>query len=335
MYQCRYTFWDEKNFPGFKKALSDLYDRSVVQYLGEKHDPANQKRDLACIYKVFPLIEYYYVSLIKLGYVDKKNYFNVLNQLKSIESIGILKNSNIMGITVGRKILLNPVSETIGDLSSEEMFNLTVFHELGHIINLGWEKDYISLSEKLYNNSVIRNKLKKYGIKSKNDLVNGFILLEDVLVEEAAEDVLYRSKNCARPGFMPYKSIIFPGVDYRSNYSMYTIFQEIGLKFFRSFKFIDCFREKTVTSALKKSVTKGFNANFISKLEEEISEDFEKMSDFALILGCLGKIKNAYYADSGLAVKDDKKNNLYYYNLYQSLINGKIIRHVDDKKSVY
>ena len=59
------------------------------------------------------------------------------------------------------------------------------------------------------------------------------------------------------------------------------------------------------------------------------------MSDFALMLGCLGKVKNANYAGFGMAVKDDNKNNTYYYNLYLSLINDKIKRLVDQKNNIY
>lgn len=335
MYKCRYTFWDEKNFPGFSKALSDLYDRSINNYYKEKHDPKNLRRDLNAIYDVFPLIEYYYVSLIKLGYVDKKNYFNILNQLKSIESVGLLKPGAVRGLTVGNKIQINPEQQPMNDLTSSEMFDLTVFHELGHIINLSWEKDYHNLCDRLFNNMEIRNRLKKFGIKSKNDLLNGFILLEDVIVEEAAEDVLYRSKESNRPSFYIHRSKIFPGVEYRSNYAMYTVFQELGLKFFRAFNSTGSLEEKTVSSALKKSTTRAFNRDFISKIEEEICTDISNMSDFALMLGCLGKIKNANYSDFGLAVKDDKKNNTYYYNLYLSLINGKIKRLVDQKNNVY
>lgn len=335
MYKCRYTFWDEKNFPGFTKALSDLYDRSINNYYKEKHDPKNRRRDLNAIYDVFPLIEYYYVSLIKLGFVDKKNYFNILNQLKSIESVGLLKPGAVRGLTVGNKIQINPEQQPMEGLTSSEMFDLTVFHELGHIINLSWEKDYHNLCDRLFNNMEIRNRLKKFGIKSKNDLVNGFILLEDVIVEEAAEDVLYRSKEEARPSFYIHRSKVFPGVEYRSNYAMYTVFQELGLKFFRAFNSTGCLEEKTVSSALKKSTTRAFNRDFINRIEEEICTDINNMSDFALMLGCLGKIKNANYSDFGLAVKDDKKNNSYYYNLYMSLINGKIKRLVEQKNNVY
>lgn len=335
MYKCRYTFWDEKNFPGFTKALSDLYDRSIEKYFSENHDSKDHRRDLEAIYNIFPLIEYYYVSLIKLGYVDKKNYFNILNQLKDIESVGVLKPGPVRGLTVGKSIQVNPVQEPFNELSGDDLFKLTVFHELGHIINLSWEKEYHELSERLFNNREIRERLNKFGINSKNDLINGFILLEDVIVEEAAEDVLYRSKEEPRPPFMKYRSNIFPGVEYRSNYCMYTNFQELGLKFFRSFNFIDCFREKTVSSALKKSSTKAFNREFMTRMTDEICTDINKMSDFALILGCLGKVKNANYSDFGLAVKDDKRNNTYYYNLYLSLINDKIIRLVDEKKNNY
>lgn len=335
MYKCRYNFWDEKNFPGFSKSLSDLYDRSIENYFKENHDPKNQKRDLECIYSVFPLIEYYYVSLIKLGYVDKKNYFNILNQLKSIESVGILNSKLVRGLTVGNKIQISPEQQPMESLTSEEMKDLTVFHELGHIINLGWEKDYLNFCDRLFNNMEIRKKLNKYGIKSKNDLINGFILLEDVIVEEVAEDVLYRKKEEARPGFYMFRSKIIPGVEYRSNFVMYTIFQEIGLKFFRAFKTTNCFEEKTVSSALKKSTTRAFYRDFINKLIEEMCTDVSNMSDFALILGCLGKIKSANYADVGLAVKDDAKNNTYYYNLFQTLINDKIIRRVEEKKNSY
>lgn len=335
MYKCRYTFWDEKNFPGFTKALSDLYDRSINNYYKEKHDPKNRRRDLNAIYDVFPLIEYYYVSLIKLGFVDKKNYFNILNQLKSIESVGLLKPGAVRGLTVGNKIQINPEQQPMEGLTSSEMFDLTVFHELGHIINLSWEKDYHNLCDRLFNNMEIRNRLKKFGIKSKNDLINGFILLEDVIVEEAAEDVLYRSKEEARPSFYIHRSKVFPGVEYRSNYAMYTVFQELGLKFFRAFNSTGCLEEKTISSALKKSTTRAFNRDFINRIEEEICTDINNMSDFALMLGCLGKIKNANYSDFGLAVKDDKKNNSYYYNLYMSLINGKIKRLVEQKNNVY
>ena len=124
MYKCRYTFWDEKHFPGFTKALSDLYDRSINNYYKEKHDSKNRRRDLNAIYDVFPLIEYYYVSLIKLGFVDKKNYFNILNQLKSIESIGLLKPGAVRGLTIGNKIQINPEQQPMDDLTSSEMFDL-------------------------------------------------------------------------------------------------------------------------------------------------------------------------------------------------------------------
>lgn len=335
MYKCRYTFWDEKHFPGFTKALSDLYDRSINNYYKEKHDPKNRRRDLNAIYDVFPLIEYYYVSLIKLGFVDKKNYFNILNQLKSIESIGLLKPGAVRGLTIGNKIQINPEQQPMDDLTSSEMFDLTVFHELGHIINLSWENDYQQLCDRLFNNMEIRKKLKKFGINSKTDLVNGFVLLEDVIVEEVAEEVLYRSKDEARPGFYTHTHNDFPGVEYRSNYAMYTIFQELGMNFFRAFKFTDCLGEKTISGVLKKGSTKAFYRDFISKVEEEICTDINNMSDFALMLGCLGKIKNASYAGFGLAVKDDKKNNSYYYHLYMSLINAKIKKLVEQKKNTY
>ena len=335
MYRCRYTFWDEKNFPGFKQTLSDLYDRSINNYYKEKHDLRNQKRDIECLNKIFPLIEYYYVSLIKLGYVDKKNYFNVLNQLKGIECISILKSTSISGVTVGKKISINPNPISLRDLNSEESFKLTVFHELGHTITECWNKDVELVTTKLFNNINIKNKLRKFGINSRNDLVNGFILLEDVLVQEVAEDVLYRSKDAARPGFYYYDSDTFPGIKYRSNYSLYTIFQELGLKFFRSFKFIDCFGKKTISSALNKCAIKGFYSNFIKNLDEEMSSDMNKMSDFALMLGCLGKVKNANYAEFGLGVSDNYSRNTYYYNLFQTLVNDRMIRVVDEKKNNY
>ena len=334
MYKCRYTFWDEENFPGFKNALADLYERSMNNYLiREEHDKKDQRRDLECIYNVFPLIEYYYVSLIKLGYVDKKNYTNILKQLKSIECISVLKPGLLRGVTLGKKISINPEPKPLGDLDSQDMNKLVVFHELGHIICESYLNEASLLCDKLYNNSRIRSELNRYGIKSKNDLINGLVLLEDVLVEEAAEDVLYRDKGKLRPDFYYYKSDKFPGIKYRSNYSLYTIFQELGLKFFRCFNFIDCIGETTVSGVLKKSVIKGFNSNFINNIDDEISIDIDTLSDFALMLGCLGKIKNASYADFGLGVADNTTNNTYYYNLYQSLVNGRIIKAVDEKKN--
>ena len=336
MYKCRYTFWDDKNFPGFKEALSDLYDRSVYNYFNvEEHDRKDYDRDMKCISDVFPLIEYYYVSLIKLGYVDKKNYFNVLEQLKNIECISVLKPGNLRGVTVGNKISFNPELKSFDDLSGEDMFKLTVFHELGHIICNSWQRDVTLLCDRMFKNQEINNRLNDYSIRSKNDLVNGFILLEDVLVQEVAEDVLYRNKEMDRPQFMYYKSANFPGIRYRSNYALYKMFQELGLKFFRCFKTCDCYTESTVSSALKKSSTKGFNSNFIKNIDSEMSEDFDKLSDFSLMLGCLGKVKNANYSEFGLGVKGDDMNNTYYYNLFLQTVNDKIIRLDNIKGNVY
>ena len=101
------------------------------------------------------------------------------------------------------------------------MFRLTIFHELGHIICESFNKDAANLCERLYNNSKIKNRLNEFGITNKNILLNGFVLLEDVLVNEVAEDVLYRSKESLRPGFCYYKNDSFPGVKYRSNYNLY------------------------------------------------------------------------------------------------------------------
>ena len=336
MYKCRYTFWDDKNFPGFREALSDLYDRSIANYLyDENHPKKDHKRDLDCITKIFPLLEYYYVSLIKLGFVDKKNYFNILNNLKNIDYISILIPGNVRGVVVNNKVFINSSIKPFDDFSGDDMLKLTVFHELGHILNNGWSMDVEHLCSKLFNNKEVQNKLRNYGICSKNDLVNGFILLEDVIVEEAAEEVFYRSKETERPPFMYYKSLNFPGVQYRSNYVYYKMFQELALKFFRCLKTCDCFQEKTVTSALKKCCIKAFGPNFIKNIDSEISSDNDSISDFALLLGCLGKIKNANYSDFGLGIKSDEDENSYYYNLFSQAVNSRIIRTENIRKHIY
>ena len=52
-----------------------------------------------------------------------------------------------------------------------------------------------------------------------------------------------------------------------------------NINIFSCFKFIDCFREATVTDALKKSSVKGFYSNFVNNIDNEISSDFDKMSE--------------------------------------------------------
>ena len=66
-----------------------------------------------------------------------------------------------------------------------------------------------------------------------------------------------------------------------------------------------------------------------------MSEDFDKLSDFSLMLGCLGKIKNANYSEFGLGVNSDKNNNTYYYNLFLQAVNDKIIRLDNTKGNTY
>ena len=56
------------------------------------------------------------------------------------------------------------------------------------------------------------------------------------------------------------------------------------------------------------------------------------MSDFALMLGCLGKVKNACYSNFGLGVEEDKNINNYYYHLYLALAKTRMLG-IDQKKN--
>lgn len=325
MYRCKYNFWnDNKAFVGFQDALSNTYDRSYIECIND----SKSKNYVSVLAEIMPLIEDYYASIIKMGYVDKRNFNDVLKRLKSIDKIIMFNNNlGLRGVTINNTVSINPIKKSLNDVNREDMFKLTVFHELGHIICNSWTEDENNLCDKLFNDPIINNHLKKYGINSKSDLCGGLILLEDVLVEEAAEDALYRNEK--RPSFTFRECDALPGVQYKSNYSLYGVFHELAMKYLRCFEFLDVKDETTISAVVKKGTINGFSSDFIKRQENEIMVDYNKCKDFALMLGCLGKIKNAYYSDFGMGTMSDTRSNLMYYNMFNSLAKK---RQFTDKK---
>ena len=101
MYSTRYSFWNEREFPGFTSSLNNLYNSSKKYFLEKtvnefKYSKEEKEYELEMIDKYIKDLEYYYVSMLKLGVITKQNYDNVLTQLKSILYIKMMEKEYLL-----------------------------------------------------------------------------------------------------------------------------------------------------------------------------------------------------------------------------------------------
>ena len=72
MHDFYYYFWDEKKFPGFKRALLELERRSVIKFNSYSHTALERKQYSTMLNKSLDNIEKYFCALIKQKYIKKK-----------------------------------------------------------------------------------------------------------------------------------------------------------------------------------------------------------------------------------------------------------------------
>lgn len=308
MYQFRYDFWDEERFPGFSSSMRDLYVNSLAYYYRYTMDEAAEDEDLHTLDKLFAYVEYYLAALIKLGYAKKSNYNNILDRIKEIKLIKLLNpelRDNLNGLTHNRIITMNPAPGKYDDLDTIESLQIAMFHELGHIITSSNNKDLEYLQQclqKLYPELVNGNEAY---------LADGFKLLDEVIVENTAEEIFFDRSNKEREKVQTYRSkILYPEGTFKSNLLEYREFQELAYRFALCLDFIpkDNDMNKVISSLTKVMFSKEYPA----KLYLELTRDREKGEDLIAMLMCMGKIKKAKYSSFGLGNKDELDASTYY-----------------------
>ena len=198
MYRFKYTFWDENRFPGFRESISNLYDTCINHY---KNTCKKKDFELKMFDTFFNDLENYFRVLITNGIVTQKNFVNILEQLKKLDLVVLLPKSkrNFYGVNFGYQIAINPEIEGMDEYSEDFMKQLVVSHELGHLINNKWVVDTKELSKRLYKDPVVSKTLKSIDAGSYKYIQAGFSLLDEVVAEEAAEEVTYFLYKKKRP----------------------------------------------------------------------------------------------------------------------------------------
>lgn len=317
MYKPKYNFWDEKNFPGFRKSLSDLYDRSIKNAKATCFSKEDFIRSKYVIDRYMGFIEFYYVSILKLGYVTKSNYSNILERMKSINTVISMDNEKLNGLTSNNDIYINPNPDLLYDYNTDEMFRMNSYHELGHIISMAWDDDLIRFSDFLYTYGGVSNRLKAVGLDSRKNIIDGLLLLNEVSAQDAAEEVLSRDINKPRKPYLIGRTHnkLFPGLKYNSNLCLYAIFQEIAYNFMKCFEFSGMSDDLSFEENSKLFNKCLFDRNFINKMFQELYREPEKIEDFAVMLAGLGSVKNAVYSlfDMGTGEDNRAKSRIAYY----------------------
>ena len=323
MYECIYDYWNNKTFPYFKQFLINSYNKSINKYMSDNKIKLKRRSDLNKIKRFYNSLEYYLLSIIKMDIVTKENFLNVLRRIEEIDYVELIDTNNekIHGYTQNNIIYLNNKIKPFSNLDINSSYEAIAFHETGHIITNSF-RDSSKLTNKLYNIPGIKSYLKQYNLDDKRYLDYGIALLDEVIAQNTEELVLYDKNNTYRPGKIKRKDdIIFPGRSFKSNFIEYREFQEIGIKFSKCLKFLNCNYQDSDDEVLKKLTKNAFNGNFIYSLDKEIKYSKE-LPDFILMLACMGRIKDAKYSKCGIGnLNKNELNCNKYLDIFNYLSN--------------
>ena len=321
MYQFRYDHWDAKRFPGYAVHMSHLYDDSLSYYLKKHKNDEHKDDDLLKMKQIFGYMEYYYAALLKLGYVGKSNFQNVLTQLNGIRMIQLLDPSlrdRFNGLTYQQMMTMNPTPGKFPGLDDMESLQLALYHELGHIITESNKDDIEFLKKAIYREDEFKQ---KYFADGFEDLGRGFELLDEVAVQNVGEEILFDREGKERPSYALYKNrVMYPEGTFTSNFLEYREFQELAYLFANCLDFIPKHEDDTMCDVLNRLSKAMFSRDFCKNMYYEIKNDSLKGEDLIIMLMCMGKIKDAKYACFGFGSKEDSvKDVSKYFKLFHQI----------------
>ena len=290
--QTLYDVWDEERFPEFEKRLKELYDVSLNYFESRNQDSPTKEEDLRVLNHLFQLVEQYFVAFLKLGYATKVSFPLILEQMKKIRFISILEPSlrpRLNGLTYKNMIAMNPTPGCYPGMDVESTLILAFYHELGHIITGGNIEDTKYL-QKFLDSGDHEAMIEK-----------GFALLDEVAVENIAEDVYYDQKGEARPEVKPFHNpIIYPKGEFHSNFAFYHELQEMACQFAKCFEFLHLPENASMDEVLKRLGKSMVSKEFCFHFFHECMLDPEKKKDFETMLINMGKVKDAKYSTFGI-----------------------------------
>lgn len=302
MYRFRLSDMDENHFPNFSYRMNNLYRKSLSEI--------EKKEEIVKLDELFDYIGNYLTGLLDLGFINAKNGYNILTQLKSIEMVKLLDSKyrgKINGLSYDSVIEINPDPGEYSGLDKSATYELAMYHELGHIITASNNSDLFVLQKMLKKNysNVIG--------KDFDYLKSGFELLDEVVVENIGENILFNRRRLNRPKEVLLRSkSLFPSGSFSSNFVEYREFQEVAYKFIRS---LNMTSDGDMNKILDEYSIDMFTPGFYRRLYSEFENDRHKGEDLVRMLICMGKIKEAKYSLFGLGSMFNKDVSLSYLEM--------------------
>ena len=324
MYKTVYD-WSSSDYSGFANFLKYLYEESCNYYRMKQKNFSEKIKGFSKIEEFVQDIEHYLYYLIKLGYVDKGNIYDILKRIMSIKLIRLLGvDENIyVGYTENNVVSLNPNIQSNDTLTGEERSLLFGSHEYGHVVNSRWSNRALATSQSLWSSTELRNSALKYGYDSLKYFFHGIKLLDEAITQDVAENVTYAYAEKMRPKKTYHNSKeLFNGKSYVSNFEIYGDFQEVAAKFARLINFINADSSMSIDEVLYKLSKESMNKNFLRRIILDIFSQ-QNNNDFYLMVCCMGLLKDAHYQLAKLNEFSDSKDrsakSLQLFNNLSSL----------------
>lgn len=323
VYNFRYDSWDSVRFPGYQTSVSNLYDNSLSFYMSHDFVPSEMESDIQTINKLFGYMEYYLAGIMKLRFVGKNNFLNVLTQMKDINLIKLLDRplrNRLNGLTYNKIITLNPSPGSYPGMDQATSLQLSLYHELGHIITASNKDDIEYLKKCVFRPKDLEDKYLEMEEAYEN-FGKGFDLLDEVVVQNVAEAVLYDRNNEKRPELKTIKNkLLYPNGLLHSNFVEYREFQELAYRFAKCLSFLQCGEDDSMDDVLNKFSKAMFSRDFSKKMFMQFTSDSEKGDDLVMMLICMGKIKEAKYSSFGLGSNEGEQLDVSsYFELFDEL----------------
>ena len=258
-------------------------------------------------------VEDFFYQSIKKRYITENNLDRIMNSLKDktygFRTIDSLPEKGLYGKSIGDTIQINLNMEAHANsptLTPRETTKMYMFHEIGHkIMNISKNFDetdkYLKTVEEILKSKGISNPDTSY----KETIYHGFLMIEEALVQELAEQLTYRSANKKRPTYVSRIDIAnrqggeFEVLEVPTNLDFYGLFQEPTIEFGKTLR--GCYGAySTRESILTRMIIKALSSDFTKEVIKEYYEgDGRLYQDLFLTLRAMGILKIQKYATFG------------------------------------
>ena len=324
MYRFLYGNYSERIFPHFCEHFQKLYQDSLENYRNTHPMDSSYLPELEKLEELFRYVEYYFASLCSLGFTDKDNFSNILEQMNHLRLLRIMEmpyRKQYNGLTYRMVVTMNPDAGCYKELTDQESLQLSTFHELGHVLLSSNDPDFDYLS----------TTLAKSSSKDPDAIQKGFQLLSEVVAENVGEDVLCRKRGVRREKDTFYlDSTICPNRSFTSNFYIYQEFQDLAYRFSCSLDFLKCSSRESRNTVLKRLSKAMFSRKFCCDLYQEIYANPSKGEDILTMLSCMGKIYDAKHATFSKDKKEKIDASRYFQCFYK--VSQPYLRDTEEKK---